>query len=657
MTKQEVLPKTSKKTQTSKASTKQKATSLRSASRKVEIPSETSNTLPAPTAFPIEANGLILTANLARGLDVIISEYESAGFDPEDVIDILVNNVPQIEGIRVPADHPPGSFPIVRTLSRAQLGGDGLRRITYRVKNQNESYSDSRDVIVDTLDPAFGGTPPSPLLPEDLVGTEVTAEYLAANDDVLTLDVPRYADPNPGDLWSLFMGKQSGPIKAGTVVPDESGGRAYFSIDVLREELETLLSGYTPIWLKLTDAAGNETRFSLPQPMVLALDPAPADLVEPEVPNEPIDLADARQGVVVLVKKYTNWLPGDIVHIRWDGVTIGTFVTSEFQVWPLEATARFATVDKAEAYTAEVDYLVSRGRPYPSDINDVEVDTTRVGPPNPEEPDPVNPDLLLPLLIGPVSGFENELTPEDRGTEVTVEVAVYSPVNAGEVIRLYYGPSAKLVATHTITTEEAGGVIDMIISAEDVIEVGNGLQQPLFYRLYKDATAENYQESESEKVRAVIEQLEGLALPSIVGVTIPPTGNPTVLCEHAPWNGMTVRVSDPSKLQLGDNITVNWAMYPLSGSEPVEGTVVALRGDVSDPTHVEFGISISVLWDEYIKPAPNLAFIRISWSVVRDGIPVGVSAERTYQYNIRQGSGNCVPTFARRRKSVRVGKL
>ncbi|MDD1015414.1 hypothetical protein [Pseudomonas rubra] len=657
MTKQEVLPKTSKKTQASKPSTQQKATSIRSASRTATSHSRTLSTLPAPIVSPIEADGLILTANLARGLDVTIAEYEILGFDPEDIIDILVNGVAQFENIRVPFDHPPGSFPVVRTLTREQLGGDGVRRITYRVYNQNDSFSLAQDVIVDTLDPALNNPPPSPLLPEDLVGTEVTAEYLEANGDVLTLDVIRYADPKPGDRWALFMGVQSGPIKVGAVVPDEGGGRAYFSIDVPRVDLETLPGGYTPIWLKLTDRAGNESQFSYPQPMVLSLAPAPEDLEAPEVPEAPIDLADARQGVLVLVEKYTNWLSGDIVQVRWEGVVVGTFVTNEFHDWPLEATARFATVDKDEAYTAKVDYIVTRGRPFPSEIAEIEVDTTKAGPPNPEEPDPVNPNLLLPLLIGPVSELENELTPVDRGADVTVKLTVYSPVNPDEVIRLYYGPAGKLVATHTITTEAAGDVIDMIISADDIIEAGNGLAQLLFYRLYKNATGANYQESRPVEVRAVIEQLEGLALPSIVGVILPPTGNPTVLCEHAPWNGLTVLVSDPSKLELGDNVTVSWAMYAVGSSVPVEGTVVALRGDVSDPTHVEFGVPISVLWDDYIKPAPNLAFIRISWSVVRDGIPVGESAERTYQYNIRQGAGNCVPTFAQRHTAVRVGKL
>ncbi|MCP3751242.1 hypothetical protein [Pseudomonas sp. SBB6] len=660
MTKQEVLPKTSKKAKVADKPVTKKATAAASPSsaapRRRSSTSNLNNSLPAPGAHPIQPDGLILTKDLPNGLTVVISEYPVQGFNDFDQITILVNSVAQIEGIEIPFDHPPGSFPSMHSLTREQLGGDGVRRITYRVENQNSVDSLPRDVIVDTLDPALNNPPPKPLLPEDLTGIEITPEYLADHGDVLTLDVPRYPDPKPGDRWALYLWSQSSAQKVGDVVGDDSGGRAYFTIDVTLEELQALPSGYVEFWIKVTDRAGNESQFSTPQGMVLSLEPAPADLEPPLVPAAPIDLEEARAGVLVQVPAYTNWRTGDYVQVRWNGQSIGTFQTNELDEWPLEAIARFTVVDQDQPYTAEVDYIVLRGRTYPSPVTEVEVDTTKAGPPNPEEPEPVNPTLELALLVGPVSGLENELTPEDKDEDVTVTVQVYDPVNADEVIRLFYGPEAKLVATHVITNEAAGSEIEMTISAADIIEVGNGLEQPLFYRIYKDETATNYQESRPTLVRAVIVQLDDLALPIITGVPIPPTGTPVVLCSHTPWNGLTVLVSDPSKLQLGDNVTVHWAMYPLSGSDPVEGTVVSLQGEVSDPNHVEFGVSISVLWD-YIQPAPNLARIRIRWSVIRDGIPVGGSEERLYNYNIVQGAGNCVPSFAQRHTPVRVGKL
>ncbi|CAK9887792.1 MULTISPECIES: hypothetical protein [Pseudomonas] len=660
MTKQEVLPKTSKKPKVAdKPATKQATAAVSSstaAPRRRPSKRNLNASLPAPGADPIQPDGLILTRDLPNGLTLMISEYQLQGFSEFDEITIYVNDTAQIEGIQIPADHPPGTFPVYQALSREQLGGDGVRHITFTVKNDNIAESLPRRVIVDTLDPALNNPPPKPLLPEDLAGIEITPQYLADHGDVLTLDVPRYPDPKPGDRWALYLWSQSSAQKVGNVVGDDSGGRAYFTIEVTTEELQTLSPGYVELWIKVTDRAGNESQFSNPQGMVLSLEPGPADLEPPVVPDAPIDLQEARNRVLVEVPAYTNWRSGDMVHVYWGETVIGAFTTNDLDVWPLPAYARFEIVDQPEPYTAKVKYIVTRGRTYPSLVAEVEVDTSRVGPPNPDDPEPVNPNLEPALLIGPVSGLENELTPEDKDEDVTVTVQVYDPVNPGEVIRLFYGPEAKLVDTRVIDDEEAGSDIEMTISAADVIEVGNGLEQPLFYRIYKNETATNFQESGPTLVRAVIVQLADLALPVITGVPIPPDSIPRVTCDHAPWNGLTVLVSDPNKLQLGDNVTVHWSMYPLRGSDPVEGTVVSLPGEVSGQNHIDFGLPISVLWS-YMQPAPPLAEIRVRWSVIRDGIPVGESEERLYHYSTVVGTITCVPSFAKRRKPVRVGKL
>ncbi|MEJ3721816.1 hypothetical protein WGM54_28415, partial [Paenibacillus polymyxa] len=125
----------------------------------------------------------------------------------------------------------------------------------------------------------------------------------------------------------------------------------------------------------------------------------------------------------------------------------------------------------------------------------------------------------------------------------------------------------------------------------------------------------------------------------------------TVACRHQPWNGLNVLVVDLDQLQAGDDVVLHFSMTNLNETDPVEGTVVDLEGNVSDPNQ---GAQIPLLWD-YIRPAGNRARMSLAWSVFRDGIQIGRSAVRIYNYNMVVGAGNCIPGGST--AAQRVGRL
>nr|NLU58726.1 hypothetical protein [Pseudomonas sp. BIGb0427] len=338
-----------------------------------------------------------------------------------DTVTVYINERP-VHSVELPVPHVI-TFPIPVTLQDPVLESHGEKVVYFDVVNSinpNDGVSQNLTVTVDRLDPNLGVFPTAIILPEDLPDATVTPEYLEAHDDELVLQIPDYLDPQAGDYWAILFGdEQSQPNKGGLV------SERPINVVLTKEELLLAGPGTKQVTYILEDRAGNPTKLAYRQQVFVILEPTPIDLLAPRVDAAPIDIVEAREGVLIEVDEYTNAASGDEVRVYWNDIYVDRVFLPPTPNWPLPFTAPWAVISsgvEGTAHMAQVRYEVIRSKAYPSPVLDVEVDLELIGPPNPGEPDPVNPTLDVPLLTSS-TGELNLLRPEDAGQPADVSFA------------------------------------------------------------------------------------------------------------------------------------------------------------------------------------------------------------------------------------------
>lgn len=573
----------------------------------------------------------------------------------------------------IPDDYP---FPVDVPLTPSMLEKlpSGINSISYFVTNtgvENRNESLEQLFYIDR-------TPPSPNLDPQALGlpagiTEpgvITKEYLDANPSI-TLPVPDYVAAWEGDTIQVYEFGTDTLIYEGVLWPEGDTARAP-DISVPSAALLALGGGPKQLVYKLKDRTGLPSGTSRVRPVSIQLAPRPAGLAAPEIPQSPIDREDARRGVAINIPPYQNSNPNDDIEVTLKSasgsITLPLFkysVGTTSVGWSI-----LANPDPRGVYTAEVTYKVRRGTDSvgPSPINHMPVDLRVVGPINPIEPGPVNPDLTkLTVIGGAGTSPDNEITPADFGKPANIRFTVYPGVAPGHIVHFFVngeeikGTNAPLI----ITTEAAGDIVSVEFPWAVIAKLENGTF-PAMYKVYENATTTNFQQSVDTDVKitaitfTVLNYIEydyG-SIPTTKQNKRPGTGirdTGIINCLTKPWNGVKLKVRfSAGEVLAGDTLRLTW-VFCRDALALVEAPTTLFEMDVQVPPGapartISFTVPYqSRIFGEDLEPLPgrpphvpnlNEGAIICYFTRIR-GATVGVSPKAMVRYSTNEGGVAC----------------
>lgn len=568
------------------------------------------------------------------------------------------------------------AFPIDVQLTPRMLEklASGINSISYFVTNNgvgNRNESLEQLFYIDR-------TPPSPNVDPQPLGlpagiTEpgvISKEYLDANTTV-TLPVPDYPAAWEGDTIQVYEFGTDIIIYEGVLWPEGDPERA-LGVPVSSAALLALGAGPKQLVFKLKDRTGLSSGTSRVRPISIQLAPRPARLQAPLVPQSPIDREDARRGVAINIPSYDNSNPNDDIEVTLESsngsITLPLFkysVGTTSVGWSI-----LANPDPRGVYTAKVTYKVLRGTDIvgPSPINNVPVDLRVVGPINPEEPGPVNPELTkLTVFGGAGTSPENEITTADADKPASIRFTVYEGATAGHIVHFFYN-GVEVTGTNaplTISTEAEGDIVSVELPWETIKALGNGTF-PTMYQVFENSTTTNYQQSVDTDVNVTantvavgnyIEYDYG-TIPAAKqnkrpGSAIRDTG--ILNCLTKPWNGVKLKIRFAAgEVLAGDIIRLNWVFYR-DALATVEAPSTLFEMDVRVPAGAAARtISFTVpyqprIFGEDLPPLPgkpphvpnlNEGAIVCNFTLIR-GTVTGVSPKTMVRYSTNEGGVAC----------------
>ncbi len=410
----------------------------------------------------------------------------------------------------------PTEFPLQLTLPAEATLLPGRHTLTYDVSiGGNPVESASVSVYIDQIAPNFGQSGAAVILPPDVETGGITKEYLDANGKV-TITVPDYNDKKIGDEISVYYGSNpQTALLVGTFTRSDT--TTPVTVDLTAAQIGTS-EGTKLLYSRMKDRVGNLGPDSSYKPVLVTLTAAPTGLKALEVPlaaDGEVDIADANVGVQVQIEAYTNFVAGDQAVVTWDGKLLASVAVT--QTDPTFVTVPFAVLldGNAGPKTVAATYLIKRGEkeyPGPSSV-DVAVDLRTPGPTNPDEPDPVNPDLELITVQGAVTTEPNKLTPADTGQPATASVLIYENYKANDVVQLYWnnvavpdsGNPATPGGTYVVTgTEAVDFTMEFAIPWDTIDAQGNGSALPVRYSIAQPAVNDAVVFSEDQRVEVSV---------------------------------------------------------------------------------------------------------------------------------------------------------
>ncbi|MEX0165020.1 hypothetical protein MRBLPD1_003532 [Pseudomonas brassicacearum] len=326
-------------------------------------------------------------------------------------------------------------------------------------------------------------SPPGVSFPADLPQTqEIDDEYIGdhPNGIEITLTLaPSNAEVT--DKVDIYWGDLSDPAYFSTPVmsdePVPPDGKITMPIDIFENSQE----GVNSLRFIMTDLAGNVSRPSKVVQRTVRRLPPPVSK-PPVVPladgtdgDTLINLADCNQGVTVEIEVPQPSVFNDMIQATWQGrnLPLERVEDKTLLVFPVD----YSTIIKP-AYGAtdgEVDTTVSyvmirgSGDVVARNQTTIQVDISYPGPENPNEPDPVNPDLEVPRLVSS-QNVDNVLDDNDYGQPADIFIQLYDdpPTESGQSITVWYD-DVELTPPYFLTPGEEGTEIPAATVTWDVI--------------------------------------------------------------------------------------------------------------------------------------------------------------------------------------------
>ena len=490
---------------------------------------------------------------------------------------------------RNPGPLGPGDFPLPQSIPQASIPHEGTYTIDYFASSDSGNNNDSEPftITIDRTAPYYN-VDPSLAFPTalEVPATVITDATFGGGVTEFICTLPEYPGRTGEDYIVVFWG----PGLPETIDdPDPAFGPvpvpADLKIAIPKTIIESRPNGPTFAVYWLTDKAGNVSSVSHPAQVDVQLGALPADLKPPEVPLGPlVDLADAHLGVEVKIPAYNN-PQGSTIHAIWGATPLGlrdpgSDPVDVFVVVPWSVLKAEYTGGPGEQ-PVQVSYQVKRGSltfPDTPLCVDITVDFSIIGPPNPEEPDPVNPNLPLVHLTG-ADGLTDTLTPADKGKDVTATVELYSPVAAGEVLQLYWGTQETPVDDFTVVAEVPGNTISFTIPWAAIELQANNPALPMYYTI-NSATGNNPQQSKDTPVdvNVLVVGFDPVSFPDLYEnsegqkyLSCPSLHSEDYTDPNAKF-GFRVQVPGDTDLKAGDTLIAVWQGYAFDGTTEIPAT-------------------------------------------------------------------------------------
>ncbi|RMV00646.1 hypothetical protein ALP19_100814 [Pseudomonas syringae pv. tomato] len=515
----------------------------------------------------------------------------------------------------------PSDVEVIVPVDVIKEAGRYLFSYHYTQYDGNEADSSELQFTVDKVPPNEGDEGPPPTLPVEVVANGLTLQYL--NDNAyLDISVSRTKDMLAGDnffiSWvpSLLTSRQSDPFEPITskpitvddVVPEAGDPVVRLEADFVK----TLSQGRIAVVYRYQDRTGNFGAYSGATYIEVDLNPGPAGLQTPEVDlafDGWIDRADALLGVEVEIPapSYENAKPeADQIEVVWENIRLPLVPVSSFPMVFLINWATLSAQGAENARTFEVGYNVVRGvSKTPSPRLTVNVNFSVAGPP-PVGLDPVNINLP-PVVVKSrnSSAPDNQLTEADLDLSATAQLQLYNKVQAGQVLKLYWGTLSDPVSEITLTTESPGATVAFEVAWADIVRGGYNEKLPIYYTT---SNGINVQQSALTEVSVTIIPIEGL-----VDVEFPgrwsgsPADEPFINCGSKPWEGIDVVMpGNAADMQPGATVVFSWRGYSdRDGTMLIPGTEFTFDPITVTPEHVAQGIEFKVPYADLVEPVTN----------------------------------------------------
>ncbi|UZE09245.1 hypothetical protein [Pseudomonas sp. B21-053] len=327
-------------------------------------------------------------------------------------------------------------------------------------------------------------SPPAASFPVDLPpGRDIDDAYLGANPTGIVITIPRAAaNAEATDVCNIYWGNPADPAFASPVLRDVPVPLVDGKITLLVEIFERSAEGLNTLQYEVRDLAGNLSRRSRPdQRNVRRL--APPVPLPPVVPladgtngDTLIDVADCKQGVTIEVPVPLPNAPSDTIIAYWQGTAValeervGTNTVLVFNVDYAIIKAAYGSTDGVVPTTVSYNMFRGSGAPIATEDTDIGVDIFQPGPPNPDEPDPINRDLELPRLVSS-QGVNNKLDDNDFGKDADIFIQLYAapPTESAQSITVFYD-DVELSPPYLLRPGEEGTEIKAVTVPWAVIE-------------------------------------------------------------------------------------------------------------------------------------------------------------------------------------------
>lgn len=546
------------------------------------------------------------------------------------------------------------------------LAVPGLHSVQYIVElvPGNPGYpSFPIQMNLNKLAPNQGVQPNKLMFDTDIQDNGVTDEYLAAHDDQVVANVPPWPDMR---LEDRVLGKltllpalrrphsRSDEIVASVEITQAHKDGAPIELAFDGETFRLLLSNreYSAQY-HLINRAGWEGPASRTSVVLNALTPSPIEFRAPEIPqafgtgaNGRIDLDDAREigGVYMNILEIVGALEGDVVTPSWNLIPLPLITVGLIQAWPIRVPIPWPILAQGGFELAggiiRAGYTWERGTgaARPSVVRFVPVDFTATGELNPDNPNYINPLLLLPTVKG-VSG-DDVLTILDRDQPANVELVLGVGFEVGDLLELIWNDNPVPVATHPVAVgENPGAVIPFQIPWAFIDPIGNALVN-LFYRTFNGV---NRQRSNNKIVTVAISPILGLKPTRYPDVNYGPGPDSGFIgCTLNPHPSFGVQVfvpGDDTRLQVGDVLRLHWVGYASPNgnlSHVISGSERQLDSPPLNLNWVLNGYPFTVPFDPcvllpgLVKPGdyphkPIYGSATTSYQVLRGGVVIGGS--------------------------------
>jgi hypothetical protein len=455
-----------------------------------------------------------------------------------------------------------------------------------------------------TKTPPTDFSPSAAAFPTDLPpDKEIDDAYMGENPSGIEITLTRApSNAELTDVCDVYFGDPADPAYATPVlkdVPVPVDGKINMPIKIFEDSRE----GLNTLTYEVKDLPGHISRRSKPnQRTVRRL--APPVALPPVVPladgtdgDTLIDVADCKQGVTIEVTVPLPNSPNDTIIASWQGIDLPEqrVGTNTILVFPVDYSAviKIAYGATDGPVPTKVSYKLFRGsgNMIATAETNFYTDISYPGPPNPNEPDPVNEALELPRLVSS-QGVDNVLDDNDHGKDAKIFIQLYDapPTESAQSITVFYDdqeldPPYLLQPGDEGTEIEAATVPWAIIEGKlnETVKIkwklsAVGVNNPVF-------SEDQDVEVDITKIMLPKPEVKGLIYDSIScpALNFLPTDHPEYPGDGTSRRNLKVTIPYSASLVDGRTVTLKWQGFSDEAATiPIDGTDVTRNIPISD---------------------------------------------------------------------------